>query len=167
MNLLGLTPGLRVRPFSGMSIVVLQLIVASMNMTIGILVIAFYSLNVGPTGITTSPTTFLQISLLVFIFGVLSFAVACLGAVPALNGRTALSQTESRGHENYPPQITTREYVTQRRQTIIERAWAGLTCPHCGRNVSSDDNFCDLCGVQFKEILQSRIGIQMKSEGIT
>lgn len=164
---MGLTPGLRVRPFSGMSIVLLQLIVASMNMTIGILAITFYSLNVGPTGITTSPTTFLQISLLVFIFGVLSFAVACLGAVPALNGRTALSQTESRGYENYPPQITTREYVTQRRQTIIERAWAGLTCPHCGRNVSSDDNFCDLCGVQFKEILESRIGIQMKSEGIT
>jgi hypothetical protein len=136
-------------------------------MTIGILAITFYSLNVGPTGMTTSPTTFLQISLLVFIFGVLSFSVACLGAVPALNGRTALSQTESRRYENYPPQITTREYVSQRRQTIIERAWAGLTCPHCGRNVSSDDNFCDLCGAQFKEILQSRIGIQMKSEGIT
>ena len=150
-----------------MSIVVLQLIVASMNMVIGILAITFYSLNVGPTGITTSPTTFLQISLLVFIFGVLSFAVACLGAVPALNGRTVLSQTESRGYENYPPQIATREYVTQRRQTIFEQAWAGLACPNCGRNVSYDDNFCDLCGAQFKEIPQWSIGIQRISEGIT
>jgi hypothetical protein len=150
-----------------MSIVILQLIVGSMNMVIGILAITFYSLNVGPTGITTSPTTFLQISLLVFIFGVLSFAVACLGAVPALNGRAALSQAESRGYEYYPPQITTREYVTQRRQTISEQAWAGLACPNCGRNVSHQDNFCDLCGAQFKEVPQPSMGIQRISQGIT
>lgn len=161
MKGLGLPQGLGVSPFSSLSIVLVQLIVGSMNMVVGILAVTFYSLNVSPTGVTTSPTVFLQISVLAFIFGILSFAVACLGAVPAFNSRMVLSKAESRQYASYaPPKITTRGYVTQRRQTILEQAWTGLACPNCGRAVSYDDNFCDLCGVQFKEMPESSFGVQ-------
>lgn len=161
MKALGLPQSLGVRPFSNLSIVLVQLIVGSMNMVVGILAVTFYSLNVSPTGVTTSPTVFLQISVLAFIFGILSFAVACLGAVPALGSRVVPSQAESRQYASYPPpKITTRGYVTQRRQTILEQAWTGLACPNCGRAVSYDDNFCDLCGAQFKEMPESGLGVQ-------
>jgi hypothetical protein len=136
-----------------------------MNMVVGILAVTFYSLNVSPTGVTTSPTVFLQISVLAFIFGILSFAVACLGALPAIGSRAVLSQAESRQYASYPsPRITTREYVTQRRQTILEQAWTGLACPNCGRAVSYDDNFCDFCGVQFKQVPESGLGVRREPE---
>jgi len=138
-----------------------------MNMVVGILAVTFYSLNVSPTGVTTSPTVFLQISVLAFIFGILSFAVACLATVPALNSRAVLSQAESPQYASYaPPKITTRGYVTQRRQTILEQAWTGLACPNCGRAVSYDDNFCDSCGVQFKEMPESSFGVQREPRTI-
>jgi hypothetical protein len=162
---LGLPERLGVRPFSNVSLVLVQLIVGSMNMVIGLLAVTFYSLNVSPTGVTTSPTVFLQISVLAFIFGILSFAVACLGAVPALNYRATIAQTENRQYANYPPpRITTREYVTQRRQTILEQAWTGLACPSCGRAVSYDDNFCDVCGTQFWGVPESGVGIRRQPE---
>lgn len=167
MKALGLPERLGVRPFSNLSIVLVQLIVGSMNMVVGILAVTFYSLNVSPSGVTTSPTVFLQISVLAFIFGILSFAVACLGAVPALGSRVVLSQPESRQYQSYmPPKITTREYVTQRRQMILEQAWTGLACPNCGRAVSRDDNFCDLCGTQFWGVPPSGVGVWREPETI-
>ena len=83
-----------------------------MNMVSGLLAVTYYALYVGPTGVATFPTMLLQISLFAFIFGALSFAIACLAAVPAFNGRVVLPQQESIGYEGYAPQITTREYVT-------------------------------------------------------
>ena len=152
MKALGLTRGLRPSPFSSMSTVLLQLVVGTMDMVVGILAFTFYTLNVDTSGVTKSPGTLLQIILLAFIFGILSFVVACLGVVPNLTARTSLPQTDNRGYENYLPQTTTREYVTQRTQTLVEQAWAGLACPDCGRPVSSNDNFCDICGAQFKQL---------------
>jgi len=143
--------------------VLVQLIVGSMNMVVGILAVTFYSLNVSPTGVTTSPTVFLQISVLAFIFGVLSFVVACLAAVPAFNGRATFPQAERQRYASYPP-LTTREYVTQRHQMILERAWTGLACPNCSRAVSYDDNFCDLCGAQFKKVPESGVGVRKEPE---
>jgi len=162
---LGLPDRLGVRPLSNFSLVLVQLIVGSMNMVIGLLAVTFYSLDVSPTGVTTSPVVFLQISVLAFIFGILSFSVACLGAVPALNNRATFPQAESRQFASYqPPRITTREYVTQRRQTILEQAWTGLACPNCGRAVSNNDNFCDACGTQFWGIPESGVGVRRESE---
>lgn len=160
MKSLDLPPGLRVRPFGGMGILLLQIILASMNMVAGLLAVAYYGLYVGPTGVATSPSTLLQISLFAFIFGTLSFTIACLAAVPVFNGRGVPPQRENVGFEGYAPQITTREYVTQRRQTIAEQTWTGLACPNCGRTVSAQDNFCDLCGAQFKEIQRPNLGLR-------
>lgn len=157
---LGLTPALRPSPFSSMSTVLLQLIVGTAEMVVGILALTFYALNVDASGVTRSPGTLLQIILLAFTFGILSFAVACLGVVPVLSGRTNLSQTDNREYQNYSPQTTTREYVTQRRQTFTEQAWTGLACPDCGRTVSYDDSFCDLCGAQFKQLPQASVDAQ-------
>ena len=165
------------RAFSGMTVVLLQLIVGSMNLIAGLLAITFY-LNQGPAGVATSPATFAQISLLTFIFGVLSFTIA-LAAIPALNGRLGPTEPQpqpqppSQQYQNYypqartpiqyeysPPQVTTREYVTQRRQTLVEKEWVGLACPDCGRNVSRSDNFCDQCGAQFQQISELGSGLR-------
>ena len=130
----------------------LQIVLASMNMVAGLLAVTYYALYVAPTGVVASPVMLLQISIFTFIFGILSFTIACLAAMPLLNGRSA--PMENTRFVDYTPQITTREYVTQRRQTVVEQALVGLACPDCGRMVSRDDNFCDVCGAQFKEIPQ-------------
>jgi predicted RNA-binding Zn-ribbon protein involved in translation (DUF1610 family) len=156
-------PGLRARPFGGVGILLLQIIIASMNMVAGILAVTYYALYVGPTGAPSSPGTLLPISLFVFIFGVLSFTIACVAAIPAFNLRTA--EPRNIGYEVYPPQISTREYVTQRRQTVLDQTLVGLACPNCGRIVSREDNFCDLCGARFKETDQSGEEIPVESAG--
>jgi len=164
---LGLPERLGVRPLNNLSIVLAQLIVGSMNMVIGILAVTFYSLNVSPTGMTTSPIIFLQISVLAFIFGILSFALACLGAVPALGSRAIVSQAESGQYASYqPPAMATREYVAQKRQTILEQTWTGLACPNCSRAVWFDDNFCDMCGAQFKKVPESAVGVENEPDTI-
>jgi hypothetical protein len=146
-----------------MSIVLLQLIVGTIDMVVGILALEFYTLNVDAGGVTRSPATLLQIILLAFTFGILSFAVACLGVVPVLTTRTTLSQTNRGGFQDYPAQTTSREYVTQARQTFAEHAWTGLACPDCGRTVSYNDNFCDLCGAQFKGLPQASMEAQRET----
>lgn len=154
------------RSFGGVGILLLQIIVGSMNMVAGILAVTYYALYVGPTGPTAaSPGTFLPIALFAFIFGVLSFTLACLAAVPAFSLR--IPEPVSRGYEGYPPPITTREYVTQSRQTIADQTWVGLACPNCSRIVSRKDNFCDLCGARFKEIAQQAEEIPAESTGKT
>ena len=160
-------PGLKVRSFSGVSILLLQIIVASMNMVAGILAVTYYALYVAPTGGVSAPGTLLPIALFAFIFGVLSFTLACLAAVPVFNVRLPAPQVpglQSMDYERYSPQITTREYVTQRRQTVADQTIVGLACPSCGRIVSSEDNFCDLCGARFKEIAQR--GEEIPVEGV-
>ncbi len=156
---LGQTDRLGVQSFSSMSLAFVRLLVASANMVLGILAISFYSLNVSSMGVTSS-ATFLQISVLVFIFGVLSFTIACLTTLPTLGGRSAGPHGEAQWYDNYSPQVTTREYVTQRRQTIAEQAWTGLVCPACRRPVSLEDNFCDMCGARFKETSETTGVIQ-------
>jgi len=161
VNSLGL-PGLRVRSFGGVGILILQIIVTAMNMVTGIFAVSYYALYVAPTARASSPSTLLPIALFAFIFGVLSFTVACLAVVPAFNLRTL--EPVNAAYELYrPPQVSTREYITQRRQTVSEQAWAGLGCPNCGRLVSREDNFCDGCGTQFKEISQRGEEIPVES----
>jgi hypothetical protein len=144
--------------FGGIGLLLLQILIGSMNMVIGLLAVTYYALNVGPSGVATSPILLLQISLFAFIFGGLSFAIACLAAVPAFSSRSSLPQENipRMEYEVYAPQIMTREYVTQRRRAIAEQAWTGLACPDCGRMVSREDNFCDACGAQFKVTRQPR-----------
>jgi hypothetical protein len=138
----------------------LQIVLASMNMVAGLLAVTYYTLYVARTGVVTSPVMLLQISVFTFIFGILSFTIACLAAMPLLNGRSA--PMENTRFVDYTPQITTKEYVTQRRQTVVEQALVGLACPDCGRMVSLDDNFCDICGAQFKEIPQPSAAMQVE-----
>ena len=152
MKSLGLSPSQQAR-FGSTGILVLQLIVGTLNLTIGILAITFYALDPGSIGRTASSGTFLQISLLTFIFGILSFVVACLGA--ALNTRIPIYATERREPQGYPAQTTTREYVTQERQTILEQTYVGLACPNCDREVSKNDKFCDQCGARFESADQT------------
>ena len=132
-------------------------------MVAGILAVTYYALYVAPTGAPSSPGTLLPIILFVFIFGVLSFTFACIAAVPAFNVHTA--EPGNVGYELFPPQITTREYVTQRGQTIVDQTLVGLACPNCGRIVSREDNFCDLCGARFKEIDRRGEEIPVESAG--
>jgi len=165
VNLLGLA-GLRIRSFGGMGILILQIIIAAMNMVTGIFAVSFYALYVAPTLHSASPSALLPIALFAFIFGVLSFTIACLAVVPIFNLRT--SEPVSADYEVYQPaqmspQITTREYVTQRRQTVSEQAWMGLACPNCGRVVSREDSFCDGCGAQFRGISQRSGEIRVES----
>lgn len=134
-----------------------------MNMVAGILAVTYYALYVGPTGAPSAPGTLLPITLFVFIFGVLSFTIACIAAVPAFNLRTP--EPENIRYEVYRPPITTREYVTQRRQTVVDQTVVGLSCPNCGRVVSEEDNFCDLCGTRFKEIDLGGREIPIESTG--
>ncbi len=58
---LGLPPGLRPRSFGGVGILILQIVLASMNMVTGMLAVTYYTLYVGPTGFAASPMTLLQI----------------------------------------------------------------------------------------------------------
>jgi predicted RNA-binding Zn-ribbon protein involved in translation (DUF1610 family) len=153
-------PGLRVGSFGAVGFLLLQIIVASMNMVAGILAVTYYALYAGPTGVASSPGAFLLIALFALIFGVLSFTLACLSAIP-FSLRTP--EPENIGYEAYPPLIITREYVTQRRQTIAEQAWAGFPCPNCGRIVSLEDNFCDLCGARSRGMVQQGEGIAVES----
>jgi hypothetical protein len=140
-----------------MSILLIQILVGSMNMVTGILAVTYYALYVAPSGGVSAPGTLLPIALFAFIFGVLSFTLACLGAVPAFNFRLPepqLSEPPRMDYERYSPQVSTREYVTERRQTVAEQTIVGLACPNCSRMVSREDNFCDLCGARFKETVQ-------------
>jgi len=139
-----------------------------MNMVTGILAVTYYALYVTPTGRISSPGTLLPIALFAFIFGVLAFTLACLAAVPIFNSRLPepqLSESQGMDYERYSPQITTREYVTERRQTIAEQAIVGLACPNCGRLVAGEDNFCDLCGARFRSTVQSREEIPLEGVG--
>ena len=117
-------------------------------MTIGILAITFYTLDLGSIGGTAASGTFLQISILAFIFGVLSFVVACLAAV--FNTRISTYAQERREFQGYPAQAVTRTYVAQERQTVMEQTYVVLACPKCGREVSDKDGFCDQCGARFE-----------------
>ena len=157
MGLLGATA----RPFGGVGLLSLQIVIASMNLVAGILSITYYAIHVGPGGVPTAPGTLLPIALFVFIFGVLSFAVACLVAVPAFNTAVHEPETYDIERETFvpaytppPPQVVTRQYVVQRRQTIADQAWVKLACQNCSRIVSSEDNFCDQCGAQFQEVAE-------------
>jgi hypothetical protein len=144
-------------------------------MIMGILVLSFSIQNVTPTGFAASNITLLQISILTFIFGLLSFATACLCAIPALSEVSLPPQPQSQSgvyyppqpavpvQEYYQPQVTTRHYIAQRRQTLAEQEWVGVACPECGRNVSAEDYFCDLCGAQLKQVPELELGLHRES----
>jgi hypothetical protein len=144
---LGLSPGQQAR-IGSTGMLVLQLVVGTLNLTIGILAITYYTLDASSIGRTSSSGTFLQISIFAFIFGILSFVVACLGAV--FNTRIGIYAPERREFQGYPAQAVTREYVTQERRTVMEQSYVVLACPRCGREVSDQDMFCDQCGARFE-----------------
>ena len=147
MKALGLTPSQQAR-IGSTGMLVLQLIVGTLNLTIGILAMTFYTLDLGSIAGTAASETFLQISILAFIFGILSFVVACLAAV--FNARIQVYAPERRGFQGYPAEPVTREYVAQARQTVMEQTYVVLACPKCGREVSDNDSFCDRCGARFE-----------------
>lgn len=162
MRELGLSPGLQ-RHFGDTGLVVSQLGTSIVNMVIGLLLMS-YALAFSTTSESISPVTLLRISLLAFVVGILSFSIALLSLRPKLARQSAPPQPDWQYYQQpyqefqqpyqqpYQPQVLTRQYVTGLRRTILEqaRAWTGLMCPVCGRDVSAVDSFCDSCGTSFR-----------------
>jgi hypothetical protein len=146
---------------------IVQLIVGTMSLVIGILVMTSYMLYFNSAGQAISRENLLDVSVLSFVFGTVVFAVVGLDFLTIASSRPESSEPEwqpsSLYEPNYSPpmyqptyppvyqpQVSTREYVTQVRRTIREQSIAStvVTCSNCGREISESDNFCDTCGAR-------------------
>jgi hypothetical protein len=148
---LGLTSGLRFRPFGSIGVVLLQLVIGAMNFTVGLILLTYYTLSVNAGNqLLGSSTLLTQISLFVFIFGLLSFMASILGATPLFSAQSFQPQaSRMESQETAESPVRTRQYVAQYRQTMLQQAksWSEIACPNCSRGVSAEDNFCDACGM--------------------
>ena len=155
------------RRYGVIGLAVVQLIVGTMNLVIGILVMTSYMLYFNSGGQALGRGNLLDVSVLAFVFGTVAFAVAGLSFWVMASARPEPSEPEWRPSPlyepnysapvyqptyspDYQPQVSTREYVTQVRRTIREQSIASteVTCSSCGREISQEDNFCDTCGAR-------------------
>ena len=143
---------LRHRPYGMIGLLVVQLIVGTLNLVIGILVMSSYMLYFGSSGTTINRENLLEISVLSFVFGTLAFVVAGLSFLMIVSGRFDITEPEPPSvatipiptaplyqlqpnyspsgslpmpvyQPEYPqPQFSTRGYVTQVRRTIQEQS---------------------------------------------
>ena len=154
MKILGLTISPRSHPFGVTGIVLLELIFGTLNLTGGVALLSYYVMS-AQEGLTF-PVTLQHLSILLFIFGLLSFVAAMLGAVPLISSQTQPYRMEQAEAVNQP-QVVTRQYVTRRRSVTLDR-WAERAegkCPDCGRQLSSNDKFCDNCGSPIRRVPES------------
>ena len=144
------------RRYGVIGLAIVQLIVGTMNLVIGLLVMTSYMLYFNSGGQALGRDNLLDVSVLAFVFGTVAFAVAGLGFWIMASSQPEPSEPELQPSQMYEPayqpvyqpQVSTRQYVTQVRRTIREQSIAstGLTCSNCGREISEADNFCDSCG---------------------
>jgi len=161
--------GLRFRPLGNVGVVLLQLMIGVMNFTAGLILMTYYALNVDATsGQVRSLTTLAQISLLVFIFGLLSLMMSIIASAPLFSTQVEplppqpqFSQVRWQPAQE-PPYVSTRRYVTQRSRSMVQEAetWSEAVCPGCGREVSVQDRFCDACGIELGELAPSRASVR-------
>jgi len=177
------------RPSRVIGLVVLQLIVGTLNLVIGILVMSSYSSYFSSTAQAVPRENLLDTSVLSFVFGTLAFLVAGLTfltligtrfqspepEMPTTTPNPAYNPTYSTPINQptppptvYQPQISTRAYVTQIRRTVREQAIVSseLACPICGREIFETDNFCDVCGASTRLSFQTTI-MQYSDSGLT
>ncbi len=155
---MGLSVGMRANPFGVTAAVLMEIVFGAMNMIGGIVLLSYYA-GSAQQGLIF-PETLQQISLLLFVFGILSFLVAMLGAVPILSNQSrpytiAIEQPSTIDQ----PQVSTRQYVTKFRTVTLEQSAERekqsempFVCQNCGREASSGDDFCVRCGSPLQHV---------------
>jgi ABC-type transport system involved in multi-copper enzyme maturation permease subunit len=155
MIALGVGIGSTSRPFGVTGVVLLELIFSTLNLIGGVAMLSYYVMS-AKEGLIF-PVTLEQLSILLFVFGLLSFVAVMLGAVPQISDQSYVYRMEHPAALNQP-QVVTRQYVTQSRTVTLDR-WADRaqeSCPDCGRRISSKDKFCDKCGSPLEHVSTAR-----------